>query len=642
MAETIRDVIIKLRILQDKAVLQVPDIGPMKAAAEEVEKAWNKANSAAGGAGGAASPTGPSVSAPPGSTGYPSASPAGKSSAGRRTSSRVSLADELREQIAAAEAMLPELDRQYEHLSDTDKETADIVRQTVQEKLDARRLELAERIKQDELNARAAEKFKRIAESEKSAAFERAKWMEIEKANTKALAISYKESAAESARAQAALNSITADLRSAGEGAFRAARGFALLTTSTKEGYEQLVKNIATVQGAWDVFSGGLNTLRGVSDTFRKISLEGGIATVVTAQLSRAVTGMGSAIGVAGRFAVGALGPVGAAAAVVSLGFLGAASAVEAFEKNIPVITQDLREANSEFNRLSQIADESRGVAERFQLREDIAGLRDKATATERLADLDKRRMDLAVSVRSVNLKDLADRARLAQEGTPERAAALEALQQKIKETEMLGDVERERLELLREIQGELQKESQLREEILDKARAAYQAENDRVGSAQEGLGRLNEIERAELGRLGSKAQKGGLSGGELKRLEKYSSIDPSIQDYISKQYRSKGAESEGLLTPFNNGVPLTGQGSQIEELYKKYEEEIRRNYEAQQKAVIEGLKVRQEEQAQAAEVGRLLVKNFVTKGAWDALLKELQQKDREAQNNLQKGNRRN
>jgi hypothetical protein len=58
-------------------------------------------------------------------------------------------------------------------------------------------------------------------------------------------------------------------LKAAGEGAFTLARGIAFIGASSEEDLQKAVQTIAAMQGAFDIFKGGLETIKGVTEGFR-------------------------------------------------------------------------------------------------------------------------------------------------------------------------------------------------------------------------------------------------------------------------------------------------------------------------------------------------------------------------------------
>ena len=105
-------------------------------------------------------------------------------------------------------------------------------------------------------------------------------------------------------------------LKAAGEGAFTLARGLAFVSASTEEDFQQALKTIAKVQGAYDIFKGVVEVTRGVAEARKALMVATNAATTAEALHAVAinattVSAKGATVALKGMYA--AMGPVGLA-----------------------------------------------------------------------------------------------------------------------------------------------------------------------------------------------------------------------------------------------------------------------------------------------------------------------------------------
>ena len=91
-------------------------------------------------------------------------------------------------------------------------------------------------------------------------------------------------------------------LREVGEGAFTLARGLALTFTSTDEGLQKMLRNVAQVQGFFDIYKGGSKLVLDGASALGALEKAGGLASVAMKGLSLAISPVG--LGIAGVTAV--------------------------------------------------------------------------------------------------------------------------------------------------------------------------------------------------------------------------------------------------------------------------------------------------------------------------------------------------
>jgi hypothetical protein len=130
---------------------------------------------------------------------------------------------------------------------------------------------------------------------------------------------------------------------------------------------------------------------------------------------------------------------------------------------------------------------------------------------------------------------------------------------------EELVRIEQERLAVLDKQAETLREQQRAQQGMIDLAKQALEAENRRVASNEEKLGRLNPAQQAEAKRLSDKVARGEeLTPAELNRAEQ---LVPGAQDYVSQQYQRRGQQAFGgqgtnALSPILGG-PQTGAGSE-------------------------------------------------------------------------------
>lgn len=168
--------------------------------------------------------------------------------------------------------------------------------------------------------------------------------------------------------------------RQAGEGVFHLARGFAFLNAKSDEDLEKVIRQIAYYQGLFDIFRGGVDTVKGLSTAHKALSVAQTTSTVtsgvaVTTVGTMAVA-MNAATAAANRMWLAISGPigwlVGGVAVVISGAYAwhryadGVDDAKASLAKQIEQINA-VREAQSKLNdtlrettRLNDIANNAR------------------------------------------------------------------------------------------------------------------------------------------------------------------------------------------------------------------------------------------------------------------------------------------
>lgn len=545
MADTIRDVIIRIAIEQKPFKAVVPDLSA-------VTKAANDAASSA-----------QQIFA-----GGPVSKPGGGTGGGRKVPGVPT-----KEDLDFAQQQIGELDKLLIDMGNAAAKSGKEIDKAYYDSLKIMRDGLAEEVQTQrqriDIREKAATKFKEISVKEKLAAYQRGqdadRAKEAEDAAKRIEAAKRKEAAAERFR-QTQVNTAVESIRSAGEGAFRSLRGLALITADTDEGLQQLLDRVRYVQGAWDVFSGTLQVGKGAMRAFTVAQTAateaGGYYALVLNIVSGAQAKVG-ATGTAATFGVRGLAAVMTGPAVTSvLAFIAVYSAATFVMGGF---AKKAEETGDDLDRLSRrtlsAADTLAGLQAAnldFQLSADLASLEDKLTTEEKILGVMDRQSEVQLKLQEINKSGVNDKIRSGEIGEKLGLEILQAEEELYKRSISLS---KEKIQLIREEQDGLQKNVQKYQEIADKAKAAADQERGRVQSIQESIGRLNELERLQLQKVIDKKKAGGtLDAGDLQTLDKFGG--QLTRDTVSKAYADKGKDFAEQLSLAFTGKGLTGGGS--------------------------------------------------------------------------------
>lgn len=448
-------------------------------------------------------------------------------------------------------------------------------------------------------------------------------------------------------------------LKQGGEGAFTAARGFAFLFTSTDEGYQELIANVTAAQGAFDLFKGTFETVKGLTTAYTAIlASQSAAQTVNAATAAAAATGQAAvaataatgtvtggayavvmwvvaaaqtAVAVTAAAAAAAIavlwGPIGVALAVVTALVAAAYIAWNSYAKSQKAAAEAAKPVEDSMRKAANALRAQQDAVARLDMKDQIAQLKEYTTASEKLANLPQRRAankDLFESNRQ------RTSAQIANGQNDEAQKSLQVMESQVGMTQAAADREKERLGLIREAGKELQNNLDKQKQILETAKQSYETEKARVAGLQESLGKLTKIQQAELKRLGDKVK----SGGELtdREAERVGELGGQVgQDYLKERNRKKGEGKEDLLTPFNNGKSLTGQGSKLQEELDKYKKATDDTAKLTQETLKKAAELKVQEQQQMAEVARLLGEVYAEKSAIENLKLFLENQKRQA-----------
>lgn len=147
--------------------------------------------------------------------------------------------------------------------------------------------------------------------------------------------------------------------KTAGMGAFTAARGIALFAASGEEDLREMLETLAKIQGAFDVFAGTVDVVKGLREGYTALSAAQAATTATTVGLTTATTSL-----------TAALAPIGLGlGAALAVGILlwkdwgeAAQSAADLAEESIIRTRRNLEDQNAEFAEFAALQDKIRGV----------------------------------------------------------------------------------------------------------------------------------------------------------------------------------------------------------------------------------------------------------------------------------------
>lgn len=428
------------------------------------------------------------------------------------------------------------------------------------------RLAVVNRTKdQESILAAAQERFKNIAASERLAAYRRGQ----ESERAKEVEEASKRIEAANKRQQASFNIVAESTRAAGEGAFRAARGFVLLTASTDD-LQAWLDKLRLVQGGWDVFSGGLSTIQHVSKALKALTDAGGVWVFVATNAARAQQFL-TATFVATRTAAASLsalmgGPV-VATLVAAVAVWGVATyAMGGFSKQANQTEIDLQNLVTAAHILREELHRLSSVKLNLDLADELANIQSQGRSFNDLINNIDERASLAQreinKISSLNLQDKLgklDPSNKADKEAYETGLALMKSQEEFQRR--IINLEKESVAVYKEQQSEIQRALDKQEQLLAVTKAQLDQERQRVQTIQEQIGRLNEVERIELKRLIDKRKSGGkFDEAEVRRFEQLGG--QLAKDEASKFFAAKGAAQADEVSKVVTGKTLTGTDS--------------------------------------------------------------------------------
>jgi len=400
--------------------------------------------------------------------------------------------------------------------------------------------------------------------------------------------------------------------RTAGEGAFTLARGLAFVGVASEEDLAKVVQTIAQVQGAFDIFKGGIDVVKGLTEGTRALRL-------VTAQAAVAETGLAAAntaVAVTGAAATNSmralmltLGPIAIAATAVGVAFL--------FFRDAPDDIEDTTEAlEKQRQKLQTISDIKLG---KIGLQLEFADL----TTEERIAALRKKSIEETAKITRDAEAKIFDaqrkigEARRVLEAVPfegieslfkERLLQKEIADQKLLIDKRDTDILQKKLEIERDIKAVKDKQLDPIRSAIDLSQNLFQIAKDKVafekGALQtrrerfEGLSPLDQLDFEKGAAAVARGEDPTLQQAELFARVDREKGSKFVSDILSERFKqNKGAqeafktlgfgdtrvrqaEQEFRLEPGGNRN-LPGRVENLENLKELLEEKTKENNQA-------------------------------------------------------------
>lgn len=345
--------------------------------------------------------------------------------------------------------------------------------------------------------------------------------------------------------------------RTMGEGAFTAARGVAFLVASNDDDFQKMLRTIAQFQGAFDVFKGGLDVIKGLNEGLRAWRATTAAAVTANAALSASQAAVGATATTAAGGVVAlksAINPLlgvlaVAAVAVGGLGFALARSRTKETAEEVDELTRSYDELEFKIRTTSVAVTEA--TAEYLSFGENIIRARNELQQLGQLAS------DFQLEILTTTDEE-------------ERLAAAQNLQ-RVLERQLIVE---QRLGRLRSQQADdIRRGLEERQRELETQRKQLEIERQRQQTQEAQIGRLTGAERLTLQRLGETSRQRRLSRGELETVSRLggSAVSGFVEAGFARFGREAGAES--ILDPFQIAARPARQSRESQQLAKSFEE---------------------------------------------------------------------
>lgn len=343
-----------------------------------------------------------------------------------------------------------------------------------------------------------------------------------------------------------------------GDSVFTAARGVAFLGASSDENFTKMLRTIAKVQGAFDLFKGTVGLIRGTVDALQAMRTAAAVAATANTALAvsnTAVATTGTAAAVAMTALNVALGPIGIA-------FLAIGAAVGLFLTVFSDIGDEAEEGGQDVDVLI-------GKVERLaQIRESVAlaAIRlDKSQSDAQLKFLDTTDQQIKKSeALRLRLELLAflDPSGAGIGGQLAQAQAVQATREELLNTEKRISEQADR-----QAQANL-KQLDDQKKLIDLKKDELKLEEDRATSFAARVGRLDPRERREFERIAAKAAAGDqLTRGELLRAEQFGGRD--VQGFTEERFGRFAPNAQALLESFGAGSQANRLREELQQLQR-------------------------------------------------------------------------
>lgn len=375
--------------------------------------------------------------------------------------------------------------------------------------------------------------------------------------------------------------SILNSLKATGEGAFTTARGAAFLFSSTEEGFQEMLQNVARVQAGFDLFTGSFETVKGLTDGIAKLKLATGALTATEAIHTATTTAMTTAMTTARAAALAmwtALGPLGVAALAIAAAGTAIFAAWKWFRSDAPSdakkVTNAVKSSKDEVERLASAVETLRAIQAKegqteiklLQLARERASLTgDQLNVEAELAKLREKSAERLVEAERA-AGDLV-------EGSPRGPTAdlkfqtdLLAAQQEHRQ-DLVNFAELE-LNASRQITLEAKAQLETEQSKLESKEAAIKAEKDALKSAEARFGQLNRLDQERLKRIGRQ-------GGPRTRAQADLVAQAGFTDAATEFHAARGRAGGFSEVAELFGQNTTDQLEQLQTEKREIEEKI-------------------------------------------------------------------
>jgi len=416
--------------------------------------------------------------------------------------------------------------------------------------------------------------------------------------------------------------------KAAGEGAFTLARGAAFLFSSTDEGFQKMLTNVAKVQGGFDLFKGSFETVKGLTEGLVKLKVATEAATVAEAIQIATTKGLTAAMATARGAAIAmwtALGPIGA----IALAIAAAGTAIylgwkwltheEKPKRSIRELREEMelwadqiaetavaqKEAEQSFTRASQ---RNAILDKELELQKESARITGEQIDEEK--EIEKLRKTASAQLSTqTSLANIA--AGHSREATAYSQANVEILKARVAFQERIELLTDKQLQTEKARGDQLAKEKTEQEGLLKSVQDRIKAEKDALLTAEARFGQLSKREQQRVLDIGTR---GGPQTRKEAELVSKAGFDQASTEFFAERGRGGGFQQASKLLGGKTDDDLRKleqERTQIEERLDAVKGKITSNQQRQLsliERVVEELEKVDKVEAQLAEMERKLV----------------------------------
>jgi hypothetical protein len=361
--------------------------------------------------------------------------------------------------------------------------------------------------------------------------------------------------------------------RTAGEGAFTLARGIAFVGAASEEDLQKAVQTIAEIQGAFDIFKGGIDVVKGLTEgtrALRAVTTTAATAELGLASANTAVATTGAAATVSMRGLLLTLGPIAIALAVVGAAFL--------FFKDAPDDIEDTTDALGRQNKalkdratLEKSAQQFEGALQaklvELEAREKILAVtKGQITEEKQLEFINARR-----AAKNQAAQDALDEAR-------KRIAKLPLNEQRLRLSQAIAKTSQKAAEAGIEAENaklDLSLERFKAEQDIKKAAEdSLKSEQDKLALAEQRFGSLSAEDAIEAKRAARIFKEKGIAGLDKDQAALIGRVGGERGQEIQKEFQQAQAKERGF-GQLSEDLGLDDKLDQAEESLKNQAEKF-------------------------------------------------------------------